>query len=173
MQTVGARLRQRRETRGLSLDAVTRATRLTRTVLTALEEDRFGDLAAPVYVRGFLRLYARHLELDADGVLESYEQQIAIHGDDGRLRPVAHLPDYLRGDERGARSVSPAQAFLLTATAVILAVFMWQVSRKQQVPLAQRPTGGVVAPATAAGPVVPPAVEIKGNPPGPRARPGR
>lgn len=173
MQTVGSRLRQRREARGLSLDAVTRATRLTRTVLLALEEDRFHDLAAPVYVRGFLRLYARHLELDADGALEGYEQQIAVGGDEGQVRPVAHLPDYLRGDGRGARSVSPAQAFLLTATAVILAIFMWQVSRKRQVPLAQRPTSAVVAPATASGPLVPAPIEIKGNAPAPRARSGR
>ena len=41
MHTVGSQLRQRREAKGLSQDAVSRASKLSRTALIALEEDRF------------------------------------------------------------------------------------------------------------------------------------
>lgn len=62
--TVGALLRQRRQMRGQSLDAVHQATRIPRGLLQALEEDRHGEFAAPVYLHGFLKSYCDHLELD-------------------------------------------------------------------------------------------------------------
>lgn len=62
--TVGALLRQRRQMRGQSLDAVHQATRIPRGLIQALEEDRHGDFAAPVYLHGFLKSYCDHLELE-------------------------------------------------------------------------------------------------------------
>lgn len=62
--TVGALLRQRRQMRGQSLEAVHQATRIPRQLLQAIEEDRHGDFAAPVYLHGFLKSYCEHLELD-------------------------------------------------------------------------------------------------------------
>lgn len=62
--SVGAVLRSRRQMRGQSLDAVHQATRIPRGLLQALEEDRHGDFAAPVYLHGFLKSYCDHLELD-------------------------------------------------------------------------------------------------------------
>lgn len=62
--TVGALLRQRRQMRGQSIDAVHQATRIPRGLLQALEEDRHGDFAAPVYLHGFLKSYCDHLELE-------------------------------------------------------------------------------------------------------------
>lgn len=164
MQTVGERLRSRREARQVSLDAVSRATRLTRTVLTALESDRFEALPAPVYVRGFLRIYARHLEMDADALIEAYQQQVTQGGEAPSAQHAPQLPEYLRTVERGGKAMSPAQMFVLVATALILGVFMWQVNRKRPVAIASRPAA-VAAPATAAGPALPPEVPITGRPP--------
>jgi cytoskeletal protein RodZ len=143
---------------------------LTRTILAALEEDRFGDISAPVYVRGFLRIYAQFLELDADQLLEGYEQQIIVggrlnqlEGDDADAMPLAQMPEYLRGSSRPSRALSPAQLFLLVATAAIVVAFMWNANRKRPVLLAARPgvhaapvtAGNPLAPATAIGPTAP------------------
>jgi cytoskeletal protein RodZ len=148
----------------MSLDAVSRATRLTRTVLTALESDRFEALPAPVYVRGFLRIYAQHLDLDPDALIEAYQQQARQDGEVPNTPAGPQLPEYLHTVERGGKAMSPAQMFVLVATALILGVFMWQVNRKRPVAIAARPTA-VAAPATAAGPAVPPEVTITGRPP--------
>jgi cytoskeletal protein RodZ len=54
---LGALLRQCREAKGVSLDDLSRATRIASRLIIALEEDRFPDLPAPVFVRGFIRAY--------------------------------------------------------------------------------------------------------------------
>jgi cytoskeleton protein RodZ len=54
---LGALLRECREAKGVSLDDLSRATRIASRVIIALEEDRFPDLPAPVFVRGFIRAY--------------------------------------------------------------------------------------------------------------------
>ncbi|MBI5607987.1 MAG: helix-turn-helix domain-containing protein [Deltaproteobacteria bacterium] len=156
--TVGERLQQRRLARGLGLEAVTRATRLTRTVLEALEEDRFDDLPAPVYARGFLKIYATYLELDTDAMLDAYQSQLAVRQALAEEQAAAAAsPEYLRDREPRGRSLSPASALMLVATAAIALVFMWSVSKRQKPTVARpeilAPAGGTAA--TAIGPAAP------------------
>jgi cytoskeleton protein RodZ len=54
---LGALLRECREAKGVSLEDLSRATRIASRLILALEEDRFPDLPAPVFVRGFIRAY--------------------------------------------------------------------------------------------------------------------
>jgi cytoskeleton protein RodZ len=58
-KSLGQTLRQAREQRGQSLDALAVATRIPSPVLEALEQDAFGELPADVYLRGFVRSYCR------------------------------------------------------------------------------------------------------------------
>lgn len=62
---LGAWLRTERLRRGDSLAEVERDIHVTRAYLEAIEEEHFDVLPAPVYTRGFVRLYARRLGLDA------------------------------------------------------------------------------------------------------------
>ncbi len=127
-----------------------RATKMTRAVMLALEEDRFHELSAPVYVRGFLKIYAQYLELPPDAVVEAYEAQLAAQDAPSALA-AAQLPDYLRDHARAPGGLSPAQSFLLVAVAAIAFVFLWSVNRgKKPVQMTGRP--GISAPATATGP---------------------
>lgn len=169
---VGQQLRQRREARGQTLEVVSRATRLSRSVLIALEEGRFEDVGAKVYLRGHLRAYANFLELDSDALVEQVEAQLAratVTFDLPAPSSVPRLavPAYFRTEERPARQMTPATAVMLAATAMIVLVFVWSVRRKKQVQLAAVPAA-VTAPAlttpapaavdSAAAPVAPPAV---------------
>ncbi len=70
MAEIGTTLKEARLERGLSIDEVARATHVSSRFLLALEDDDFDELPAPVYVRGFLRLYAGQLGLDPDELLE-------------------------------------------------------------------------------------------------------
>lgn len=65
----GARLRQRREELGLSLDDVAASTRVRKTYLQALEDERLEILPGGSYVVGFLRIYARQLGLPVEPLL--------------------------------------------------------------------------------------------------------
>jgi len=68
----GARLRRSRLRRGLEIDDVASETKVNPTYLRFLEEDRFSDLPARVYVRGFLMAYASAVGLDPSAVAVSY-----------------------------------------------------------------------------------------------------
>lgn len=68
----GPRLRRSRMRRGLELDDVARVTKVNPTYLRFLEEERFEELPARVYVRGFVTLYAGCVGLEAKLVAEDY-----------------------------------------------------------------------------------------------------
>lgn len=72
METIGEQLRTARHARKLSLEDVARVTKIKLDVLERLEADAFTELGAPMYVKGFLKLYATHLGLDAAALGEEY-----------------------------------------------------------------------------------------------------
>lgn len=61
---IGSALRARREAKGLSLDTVGRQTRIPKKFLEAMEKNQLDEFPALVYLRGFLKSYCEHLELD-------------------------------------------------------------------------------------------------------------
>ena len=69
--SVGQRLRQAREAKGLSLEQVSRVTKIHLNVLTAIEADRAARTISPVYLKGFLKTYARYLGEDDTALLAS------------------------------------------------------------------------------------------------------
>ena len=75
----GARLRAAREAAGLSLEQVAQQLKLAPRQVKALEDENFGELPGRTFSRGFVRNYARLLNLDPDDLL--------LH-----LPDVAHAP---------------------------------------------------------------------------------
>jgi flagellar biosynthesis protein FlhG len=71
----GARLRRARLRRGLELEQIAHITKINPRYLRFLEEERFEDLPASVYVRGFVGAYARCCGLDLPAVVQSYMER--------------------------------------------------------------------------------------------------
>src|SRR5579862_8733037 len=72
MPALGDRFRSAREARGLSLSDVSEQIRIRSIYLAAIEEENWSAIGAPVYVRGFLRTYARFLGLDPEEVVAAF-----------------------------------------------------------------------------------------------------
>jgi hypothetical protein len=68
----GSRFKQEREARHLSLGDVARVTKIPERSLERLEGGRFDELPAEVFVRGFVRSYARAVGLDPDEMARRY-----------------------------------------------------------------------------------------------------
>ncbi len=66
---LGDAFRSERTRRGITLNDAERTTRINRVYLEAIEEGRLEALPAPVYTRGFVRLYARFLGIDPDAAV--------------------------------------------------------------------------------------------------------
>lgn len=67
----GQGLREGRERRKLSVEQVARDLNLTVATIEALEKDQFERLPGPVFARGYLRSYAKLLDLPAEPFLDA------------------------------------------------------------------------------------------------------
>jgi hypothetical protein len=72
----GARLRQQREGRALSVSDVVKLTKIPEKSLNLLESGAFEELPAEVFVRGFIKSYCRAVGLDVDATLHDYESLV-------------------------------------------------------------------------------------------------
>jgi len=72
---VGAKLRDARVARGLSLEDIASTTKVPRSMLALLELDAFQKMPAPVFVRGFIRSYAKVVGVDANPIVRAYEHR--------------------------------------------------------------------------------------------------
>ncbi|GAC1352885.1 MAG: hypothetical protein NVS3B20_19800 [Polyangiales bacterium] len=104
---LGARLRHEREIRGFSTEEVARATRIPLTSVERLEADRFDDLPGEVFVRGFLRSYAKAIALDPNEVLAQYSSVRRVP----EVAPISLPPS--RSPKREGRRLGVAIAFVL------------------------------------------------------------
>lgn len=81
--SVGEALRSHRLARGLTCEDVAYATHMKVQTVEALEAEAFDRIPAPLYVKGFIRLYASYLGLDPKPLIAEYEARKASEG-----RPV-------------------------------------------------------------------------------------
>ena len=72
----GDLLRKIRESQGVDLTEISGSTKITGAHLAALEEERYDELPAQVYVRGFVQQLARHLKLDPAQVVKTYMRRM-------------------------------------------------------------------------------------------------
>ena len=71
-RTPGAALRMAREKRRLSIADVVEATRIKPHIIAALESDDYSVIPAPLYGKGFIKLYAEHVGLDPVPLINHY-----------------------------------------------------------------------------------------------------
>lgn len=164
--SVGAQLARGREAQGLSVADVANRLKLTPKQINALENDQFDSLG-PVFSRGFVRNYARLLQLDVQVLLDAMQA------------PGTAAEDLTIRDEHIAISHSLSQYWLKLIVAIViiaigltLGVYQWlrnapaAPARLAQAPAPVAPTAAVVTAVPAmpiSAPATPPAEAPAGN----------
>ena len=115
MPTVGQYLRELREQRKMSVEEVSRATRVPIASVERIETDRFDELPGEVFVRGFLKSYARAVGVPADDVLARYTAS-------RRVAWVTPLPIAAPSRPARGRRLGVAVAFVLLLILFTLAL---------------------------------------------------
>lgn len=114
-ESFGSWLRGQREIRGVDLETIAQSSKINIRYLELLEEDRFDLLPASIFVRGFLREYARIVGLDPDEVLDSYLVASAGGEYEGSAEtPGSSVPSWLDG-----RTVAILAGLVAVAAAII------------------------------------------------------
>src|SRR5256884_3378649 len=162
MSSVGSYLRELRERRGLSLDEISRSTRVLHQYLELLEADDLAALPAPAFTRGFIRAYCQVLREPPDEALARYQEAVQPHAVRGH---DAALPESRKSRELGTRRENRGRGAVLVSFVllVVLGVALFLVTLALQ-PAGER-RGEQRAPASAGPPPPPP------PPPPPAAAP--
>lgn len=115
--SLGARLRQTREARGVSLRDISDQTRISRRYLEAIEADNYKQLPGGIFNRSFVKAYARAIGFDEDEAVAAYVKASRESGESDEVvtsRPHSRI--YTDGDS----TRSPLVTILLSA--LILAI---------------------------------------------------
>lgn len=82
---IGVEMRAARIRAGAELSDIAQQLRISQTYLQAIEEGRFDRLPGHVYVFGFLKTYARFLELDENIVIDRFKTETTGRQHEARL----------------------------------------------------------------------------------------
>lgn len=72
MESIGSKLKAAREKKKLSPADVATAIRINTRYIKAIENNKFDILIAPIYARGFIKLYAEYVEMDPAPLLRQF-----------------------------------------------------------------------------------------------------
>jgi cytoskeleton protein RodZ len=118
--SIGETLREARMRQRLDITDVEAQTKIRAKYLRALENEDFGMLPGPTFVKSFLRTYAEFLGLDPHLLVEEYRVRYDPR-DESELTPFARAPS---GRQRRRPPRRPAWLPLVAAVVVILALLL-------------------------------------------------
>lgn len=119
----GGMLMAQRETLELSLQQVADQLHLTMHFVRAIESDSYDKLPGDVFVRGYIRTYARLLRLDADQVLMIY--------DEFNSHKIARKEEAIKRRDRRRKDKNRPWVIVSGVAFVAVAVALWYLNPAQ------------------------------------------
>jgi cytoskeleton protein RodZ len=130
----GSRLRHAREQKNISVEQIANKLFLDVNVIKALEIDDYTSLPSTIFVRGYLRNYAKVLDIPPETVLESYEYT-------NKKLPTPVFTDPQRNQQTQASSNSwwVKAVTTIVVFALIVLVALWGLNRNSSLPTSEEP----------------------------------
>ena len=108
--TLGEKLRQAREERGISISEVAEQTRISPLYLESIEKDEYKILPGGIFNKGFVKSYAKYVGVDEHEALQDYSKQMAVGDSDPLEEFRSYRPEVLT-DDRSSSSMVPTIVF--------------------------------------------------------------
>jgi cytoskeleton protein RodZ len=119
MPSIGETLREARMRQRLDIADVEARTKIRAKYLRALENEEFGMLPGPTFVKTFLRTYAEMLGLDPHVLVEEYRAGYE-HGDE--IEAPLGPPAVAGRDRRHGPRIGPGSVILLVLVGIVAAL---------------------------------------------------
>jgi cytoskeleton protein RodZ len=120
--TLGEKLRQAREARGISISEVAEQTRISALYLEAIENNDYRTLPGGIFNKGFVKSFAKFVGVDEQEALQDYSQMLAEQGAESGDDPKTYRPEVLT-DDRSRSSMLPTLIFAV----IILGLLTWGI----------------------------------------------
>ncbi len=126
MSSLGENLRREREMRGVSLEEISEATKISIRFLQAIENEEFSKLPGGIFARSFIRTYARYLGLDEESILADYQVSAQPRGEIDLPRLAANRP----APSRPGAKRTPLIAILIAVVMLAGGYALFRYSRR-------------------------------------------
>jgi cytoskeletal protein RodZ len=124
MPEIGETLRDARMRARIDVSEIEAKTKIRAKYLRALENEEWGLLPGPTFVKSFLRTYAQALGLDGKALVEEYRLSHE-HPSEAALEPIVSSPQSSRGRPSGGRAPSgPSRGYIATVGAIVLVIVL-------------------------------------------------
>ena len=102
--TLGEKLKQAREARGISISEVAEQTRISPLYIESIENDNYKPLPGGIFNKGFVKSYAKFVGIDDQEALQDYSRLMSSQGETNIDENKSFRPEVLTDDQ--ARSTS-------------------------------------------------------------------
>ncbi len=132
-QSTGQLLRAARLDRGMSIEDVARQLRLSVRQVTALEEDDYDKLSSTTFLRGFVRNYAKLLQVDATPLLQLLQQTLPPPPPPTISYQIEGIP-FPSNQKQGRRGLIIAGVVVLALLLLIFEIYNANEGNKEKQP---------------------------------------
>lgn len=140
--TLGEKLRQAREERGISISEVAEQTRISPLYLQSIENDDYKPLPGGIFNKGFVKSYAKFIGIDEQEALQDYSRLLV----DNDIKPTDELKVYrpeVLTDDRTSGSMLPTIIFAGIILALMTGGILFVVNYIQNQP--DQPAANIAA----------------------------
>src|ERR1700694_5512608 len=123
MPEIGATLREARMRARIDVSEIEAQTKIRAKYLRALENEEWGLLPGPTFVKSFLRTYAQALGLDGKALVEEYRLNHETPSDT-LLEPLVSSPRRARAHGGGRPASGPSRAYMALVGVVVLIIVL-------------------------------------------------
>jgi cytoskeleton protein RodZ len=109
-QTLGEKLRQAREARGISISEVAEQTRISSLYLQSIENDDYKPLPGGIFNKGFVKSYAKFIGVDEQEALADYAR-LATTNETVTEQPLKSYRPEVLTDDNSVSSMAPTLIF--------------------------------------------------------------
>ena len=122
----GARLQGARKEMNLSIEEVAARMHLSNDIVDAIEANDFNKITAPIFVKGYLRAYARIVSLNEDEMIQQYIEFYS--NEDPPISSTSNLAPEISSSDRRIKIIT---YLVIIGSIALLAIWWWSKYQSQ------------------------------------------
>ncbi|MBI5198725.1 MAG: helix-turn-helix domain-containing protein [Nitrospirae bacterium] len=152
MEPLGEYLRRQRELKGLSLRDISDKTRIGISYLRYIEENQFDRIPGEIFLKGFLRLYAKALGLQEKEILERYNLLYEKKDQEEEIEQEVKKERYYRFVSWLRHRKLPSWAWAIPVLLIVILLFQGLPKKRERPTLSSKEVNKITKPASPTSP---------------------
>ena len=138
----GQQLRRAREALGLSLEQVADAQHLRPSVIQDIEQGRYERIDSELFLKGYVRAYAKQVNLSAESLLSTLDQELEPLREQKAREAEANPLVSIERKKRQKRRIAKVLAWVVILGVIVAGVMAYMETREAGEPEAEETTTG-------------------------------